>query len=251
VRGSGGSRRRCARNCRAGRGCGSRGGLFFFGLGFGFRFSRLFDRRGAGSRGSRSRSRRTRCRCLGRAVQRKLNHILDDGNFLIQQVNHQFKVNTADAPLIHDASRALGVDLDVFKFHKAAGVLDRHEATVEGINGIFVAAVSLESFQRGMNNFKLLPHRDAKGLSIIVFSANSKKCRSDHFNRSVGICGCRGFLLAGLLLCISLALGSIVMVAVAVLIGLGVKKFLRQRNGAACLGFLKLLDHGRNVERSG
>ena len=142
----------------------------FSALGSGFRFRRLFARRG-----SRSRRRRTRCRCLGRAVQRKLNHVLDDGNFLIQQANHQFKVNTADAPLIHYARRALGIDLDVFKLHEAAGVLDRHEATVESINGIFVAAVFLERFQRGMNNFKLLAHRNAERLQYHRFLRQRQK----------------------------------------------------------------------------
>ena len=65
----------------------------------------------------------------GWAIQRKLNHILDDGNFRIQQINHQLKVNTAYTALIHYARSALGIDLDVFKFHEAAGVLTamRHD----------------------------------------------------------------------------------------------------------------------------
>ena len=201
------------------------------------------------SLGRRSRGRLC-LRCGGRRrckpVQFLLYHVLDDGNFLLKQVHHQAKINTADAPLIHNARSALGIDLDFFKVHEAAGVFDRHKAAEECVDGIFVAAVFFECFKGGMNYFKLLAHCGAEGVDVVIFSTDGNDGRHDHLNRGVLLLaggGCRFICV----LCFSFLLPG----CGAVLAGLRVEQLLRQRNGAAGLGQLKLFDHWLDIEGGG
>ena len=161
-----------------------------------------------------------------------IHHIINDGHLLRKQVYHKAKIDAAGAALVHDAGGALGIDFDVREAHEAAGVFDGYQATVDGVDGILVRAVFFQGFQCGVDDFHLLAHGDAKGLSVVTLGAYRDDGGRHHFHWVVGFLCCRFRLLSrgGLRVCLPVALGC--------------QQLIGQGNGPPGQGRLQLAHHG-------
>ena len=108
----------------------------------------------------------------------RLEHILDDGHFLPEQIDHQAEINTVVPALIDDAGRTLRINFEIVFSDEVTGILDSRKAAEESVDGFLMTAVGFQRFQSCVDDFDLLLYREAECFDVVGFRAHRDDGRS-------------------------------------------------------------------------